>query len=450
MKKNLQNKILQEENSVDGIPKKIRLEVRDSPVFNKLVVELNGTVSENKFHNHIEPHWRYIQAVKIFNDAISLFTEEKVQSFIKFVSQNCIVIMLSTHSFADAFRLFSIVNDRGKQLRRIDILKAQNLTPEFIHSDSARSTLASRWQQYENDLGSDQFESVFYLARLIYVKEKPQADLLSEFEDRIFGAKLQRGQPFFDAVFKFSDLYERIFIDRDIADIEGQQNYRFKNLIYIMSSEFQASEWQACLLYFASRFGSENILSLLYKIEKVYLEQWFQGTRKDERFNKYAEILTVIQAASNSAEVIDKIKYDSESITNGIKVPNLYGVGYRKYVLLRLELLASEQDQIRYFDAKSIEHVLPQQPEKDGEWLKLHSADELQSYVNSLGNLVLISKAKNSSASNRGFKEKKDKYFSPRVSDYPRSNEILKVDVWTREVIEERTSDAAKVFLNDL
>lgn len=450
IKSNLQKKIMQEENFVDGIPQKIRLEVRDSSIFNDLVVVQDGTSIDHAVSKLSEPHWRYIQAASIFRGALESFTQEKLQNFIQFVSQKCILIKLSTYSFADAFRLFSIVNDRGKQLRRIDILKAQNLGPEYIQSDSVRAQLAHRWQQYENELGSDRFESVFFLARLIYVKEKPQGDLLKEFEERIFVKNLQKGQQFFEVMFRYADLYEQIFIDRDIADVDDQKNYKFRNLIQIMISEYQASEWQACLLYYVQKFGKKDILTFLYRLEKIYLEQWVQGTRKDERFKKYADILTVIQAASNSGEVIPKIVYDAEIIRNGVKDSNLYNLGYKKYVLLRLELLCSEQDQIRFFEAKSIEHVLPQNPSQDSEWLNQHDKEDMKNYVNSLGNLVLISKSKNSSASNKEFSDKKKTYLSPRVSDYPRSNQILGYNEWSKKDITERTNEAANIFLDDL
>ena len=69
--------------------------------------------------------------------------------------------------------------------------------------------------------------------------------------------------------------------------------------------------------------------------------------------------------------------------------------------------------------------------------------------VNSLGNLVLLSKSKNSSASNHDFVTKKDKYLKDRVSDYPRSVKITTEASWSIEKIRAATVDlASKLIVN--
>lgn len=99
--------------------------------------------------------------------------------------------------------------------------------------------------------------------------------------------------------------------------------------------------------------------------------------------------------------------------------------------------------------ARSIEHVFPQDPEEGGEWHKMASAAERQGFVHKIGNLVLLSKSKNSSASNREFPEKKSTYLANRISDYPRSVQVLQYDNWTPQVIEERSAEAVALILKD-
>src|SRR6185369_12390387 len=118
-----------------------------------------------------------------------------------------------------------------------------------------------------------------------------------------------------------------------------------------------------------------------------------------------------------------------------------------KYVLLRLELVSSELDRVHQFTGRSIEHVFPQNPSEGGEWVKQEGADDLIGFVHSVGNLVLLSRGKNASASNLDFAAKKEKYLKKRVSDYPRSIEVLGYDNWDRKVIEKRTKEAGKKIL---
>lgn len=128
----------------------------------------------------------------------------------------------------------------------------------------------------------------------------------------------------------------------------------------------------------------------------------------------------------------------------------MYGKAYAKYVLLRLELVSSEIDRVHQFSARSIEHVFPQNPADDSDWVDKEGADDLISFVHSVGNLVLLSRGKNSSASNLEFDAKKEKYLKKRVSDYPRSIEVLGYDDWDKDIVDERTDEAGKKILEPI
>jgi len=449
-KTGIQDKILQRKNVVDGIPEKVRLEVKDREIFAEAVVTAGGTEKERREKDLPEPQWRYVQALNTFKDRLKGLNEKETREVITFLNQKCVVIYLATSTFDDAFRLFTIVNDRGKQLRRIDVLKSINIAPDVVTKKSVRDRIAQRWEELEKDVGEAIFESVFHLIRLILLKDKPQGDLLKEFQDRIFAkGTLTKGEPFVDLVFEYVELYKKVFEDRDIVPTDNAEHTKYKALIHIMDSEFRASEWRACLLFFAKKFNGESVYDFCLKIEKVYLQQWFGGVRKDERYSDYAKILGLIETSKKPQDVISSIKYDEDIIRTAIGRKNLYGAGYCKYVLLRLELITSEHDVIKEFNAKSIEHVLPQNPETTGYWADHHDLAKVPDSVNSVGNLVLMSKGKNSSARNYDFATKKERYLKKRVSDYPRSIQVLGYADWERDTIEQRTEEAKAEFLEN-
>jgi uncharacterized protein with ParB-like and HNH nuclease domain len=452
----LQDKILQKRNKADGIPEKVRLRVRDWQRFGEIVVQEGGTAAEHSIDGLSSQELRYLQAVASFREKLNGIPPKDLEQMIEFVSQKCVVVYFSSSSFDDAFRLFSIVNDRGKQLRRIDILKAANIAPGIITTDSSRSALASQWESLEKELGESTFESIFHLLRLILLKDKPQADLLKEFEKRVFGkvkvdgSFLGKGERFFSLAFKYAELYKRIFIDRDIIPEKSPESLKYKALIHIMDAEFAASEWRACLLAYASRFDNKGFYKFCLAIEKVYLQQWVQSVRKDERFSEYAKVLSLIELAKAPMSVTSGVNYDPAPIKAAVGSSNFYNLGFSKYLLLRLELLASEHDCLKQFDAKSVEHVLPVGPDKTGYWADHHDLTRIKEYVDSIGNLVLLSKSKNSSASNYAFERKKEKYLKTKVSDYPRSIQVLKYKDWDRPAIEQRTKEAQQLILDDI
>ncbi|MHA6670138.1 HNH endonuclease family protein [Homoserinimonas sp. A447] len=72
---------------------------------------------------------------------------------------------------------------------------------------------------------------------------------------------------------------------------------------------------------------------------------------------------------------------------------------------------------------------------------------EIEELVHTVGNLVLLSKGKNSSAANKEFANKKSTYLQPRVSDYPRSLETLGYESWTPNTVRESTKFAHRASL---
>ena len=74
----------------------------------------------------------------------------------------------------------------------------------------------------------------------------------------------------------------------------------------------------------------------------------------------------------------------------------------------------------------TIEHVLPQNPAPNSAWTRWYpSSEERHRYVHQLGNLVLLSQRKNSSAQNYEFDLKKEKYFKRGVTNYALTIQVL-------------------------
>lgn len=450
-KASIQEKIIQKENIVDGIPEKIRIEVKDREIFNELIIPENGTKTPKDEDNLPEPQWRYVTAIKIFTEKLKNFSQEALKDFTKFLSQKCILIYLSTNTFEDAFRLFIIVNDRGKQLRRIDILKANNISPTVIISDAVRNSLSQKWEDWEKNLGGETFEQIIFLLRFMLIGEKPQSDLLIEFEERIFKKGIvSKGEKFIDLVCEYASMYNDIFEDFTYFDANPLK-VRIVGLLYIMNNEFKSNEWKAVLLLYLKKFKQKNIDTFLYKLEMKYLEGWLSGTSKDVRIVGFGNIIKAINAAKKPNEVIDSesLKFDIQKLKDELS-DDIYTKQHCKYILSRLELLSSENDIEKKIKAKSIEHVLPQNPKEDSQWLKDFDDDERKYWLNKIANLVLLSKSKNSSARNYDFDEKKDRYLKAKVSDYPRSIQVLGFTKWTPTELQKRQDELMQNVLDNI
>lgn len=97
-------------------------------------------------------------------------------------------------------------------------------------------------------------------------------------------------------------------------------------------------------------------------------------------------------------------------------------------------------------DVISIEHVLPQNPDVNSSWVRLFNEEERKELTNSIGNLLLLTRKKNSSARNYDFELKKSKYFFVNgVSPFPLTTTVMNFTEWTPDVIRMRTKEMSEI-----
>lgn len=110
------------------------------------------------------------------------------------------------------------------------------------------------------------------------------------------------------------------------------------------------------------------------------------------------------------------------------------------YILLRVDDALAAADEPSYnYSAITIEHILPQNSKPNSTWIKWFPQEAVRKeYTHCMGNLLLLSRPKNSEAQNYDFTEKKRKYFFSEkgASTFALTTQVLQEEEWTPEVIE--------------
>jgi len=449
-----QSKIYQRQNLADGIPEKVRLEVKEKKFFKRYIQSENGT-SKNEIdvvNTQNDSQLNLLNAIKIFKDKLLELSQHQINSLIEHISQRCVVMYVSTQNFDDAFRLFTIINDRGLQLRRIDILKANNLEPGVITNTEDRVWFAKIWEDMENDLGSNNFEKLISFIRTIEIKEKAKDDILKEYNKLIFEKnKILRGKDFIEYLSEYKDIYQTIILDKDIYQKDDEykiNSISYINLLNIMDYFLPSNDWIPPILYFYRRFGKQNLLDFVRKLENKFVADWILGATATKRVVNMNAILRKIEGCSNIDELLgsEVLGFNKDDYKDRI-LQDIYEKDYIKYILLKLEYIESEQNVERRYGTLSVEHVLPQRPNLNSNWVKDFNDEERILWTNKLSNLVLLSKRKNSSASNLDFTVKKDKYIKGRITDLARSQKVLSYSEWTPTVLEIRQKEIIEQLL---
>ncbi|MCD6418365.1 DUF262 domain-containing protein, partial [bacterium] len=176
-------------------------------------------------------------------ETIEKFFENKnnIEDFAKLLLNKVVFIYVATEDREDAFRLFTILNNRGTPLTNADILKAINIGEiEKSGNKKLAEEYAKKWEDIQNELGDD-FDRFLGFIRTILVKEKARKSLLEEFEEKIYKeGKLPKGRETIDLLNKYYEIQTKIIdfspSDKPLSSHSDEKNNAYKNLITVMKT----------------------------------------------------------------------------------------------------------------------------------------------------------------------------------------------------------------------
>lgn len=440
----------------------IRSDVRD--FVNEHIKPLHGTCDSALLKDKMQAKDVNISIRNMANAMLVAheFLEENKSEIIGYLSyflNKVLMIYVATEELQDAFQLFTVLNNRGVKLSSSDILKAENLK-ELSATD--RTSWATRWEEMETYFGED-FDKFLSHIRTILVKKKQTTTLLKEFDEFVYSNQeydrtqkkyvprtpiLRRGRDTFELLYSYYHTYQEVF-DTDHSMVTG--DYEITNYLKLMETGFGADYWIAPVLDYYRKYRRRGFVAFLKALDRKLSADWITAATPTVRMENVNAILREIEASQDSAALLQSKtftinKSDFERVING----DIYGRSFAKYLLLKLDLIyrGSSTPMIPQAIA-SIEHILPRNPSADSQWVKDFSAAEREEWTNKLGNLVLISRRKNTSQGNRDYVEKKEKYFEKNIEMFPNSIRIYQnYPEWKLSDLKKNHSDVVTELLN--
>lgn len=365
-----------------------------------------------------------------------------------FIIQHCYLVLVSTSDQASAYRIFSVLNDRGLDLSPTDILKAQIIGG--IEGESTAS-YTKIWEDEEDDLGRDGFRDLFTHIRMIHLKNKMRRALQDEFWEGVLqvknGEQLESAEAksFIDKILKpYSDMYEEISTSSFQRQADSDNEKINRCLRYL--NQLDNFDWIPPVLEFFIR--NENspgaLVQFIRDIERLAYGMFIRRANINERINRYADILRVTQNGEElfENESILQLRTEEKAAILQALEGNVYSqLRVRRILLLRLNSLLTEGGVTPEYPIITIEHVLPQNPHKCSQWVEWFPDDQIRElWTHRLANLVLLSRRRNSAANNREFNDKKVTYFLAKdgVSPFSLTTQVVAEEKWTPKVLERR------------
>lgn len=426
----------------------------DADFFRSFIQEPDGIVRLVASTDKLEDSRRRYRenATLLLQKAEALPPAER-EALWRFLANDCSLVIISTPDLEAAYRIFSVLNNRGLDLAPIDILKAAVLgSIRIIEGDARSRAYAKEWSNIESSLGREGFGELFVHIRTIYAKQKQRATLVKEFQDHV--TEFKTPVALVDKVIRpYADVWgfmrEANFESIELA--ESINDY----LSWLNRVDFK--DWVPPALVYFKRFrqSPKLLVSFFKALERLTYFLLVIKAGINERIEVYADLTKEIEpdafdgdiAALKTMALTDKQKLSFLEALNGDIYRRLPRA--RMALMLRLESLVSDGSKKQSFDHLSLEHVLPQTPPSESEWIKwFPDEDDRDAWTHRLANLVPLHIRKNPAASNYDFSTKRNVYFNGRgtASPFVLTQEVRSENLWTPEILNDRQRRLVKVL----
>lgn len=433
--------VLEQGDPLVGTQDRCRLELRERdhaffetnflrhPTFGQLPGLLAGKLSDPQ--KHLAEN-----AQAILTDLTALDPARR-DSLAAFLLQHTYLVVVSTASLESAFRIFSVLNDRGLDLTAADILKSEIIgrIPQ-----GTQDAYVKKWEDAEEELGTQRFAELFSHIRMIHDRKKLRTTVLEGFRASV--PTTNPGAFIDNELLPLADAMQVILqTDFECADpaIEKQANQSLRWLLRIGDQD-----WVPVALRLLTRYADNPavIVAKLAELERLAAILWLNRFDINNRIERYGKALEEIANDSSKSAVLPSLLTSAEEKHNAATaiagdIYNLSPAPKRTFVLLRLDAALSSGEATYDFDTITVEHILPQTPDTNSEWLEWWPDPTIREQsVNQLGNLALLNRRQNSAALNWDFAKKKEKYYQRKTggSPFQITSRVLKEDKWTPDV----------------
>lgn len=368
----------------------------ETSVINKIDFQASkAKIEENRF---LQTAFYFKNLIEESQNSKSYYYIDDLSGFIKYIFEQTTLIRVVCYDESFAIKLFTVLNDRGLDLASSDIIKAYLLQKL---SEDKRSSFVEVWKRVETicKQAGESLQMVLSLY-LYYLKSgNPKKNLHEELK-----LELKSKEPI-----------ETILFIEEFAKNLSEINYDYQDkdiskLRYLPQSIY----WKTILLA-----AKQVNYSFYHELKNLLVRYYYQSWIADGTSNRIKQtsfnILRMVKEGRSILDVKKEIMGNLNIYENyllSLDRNNIYSFKWHKPLLLAIEYY--QQDDYQFIEINKdlhTEHILPKEwKNNDLNWKDVFSDDDARKYLNSLGNLTLLSGPKNIRASNRDYLNKKEIY----------------------------------------
>lgn len=318
-----------------------------------------------------------------------------------FLAEKCHVVVTLSCDIERAHRVFTVLNERGKPLRRNDIVKVELLGG--LSADDS-DYVRRNWEAAEQQLG-DEFETFFSHLKAMHGRRR--TSVVTGMRSLI--AEGGGPRPFIDnLLIPYARAFARMQSCRTAPASQGDE--LSLHLFYL--GRLRGHEWYPAALAALKFYEDEpdTALRLIRGIDRLAHISRILCHGSGRRATRFAHVVQAILSGEAKDETAEVFAFGREEIRNAkFHLRNLHRRNPPACKLLLMRINDRISGEVSLLDPKglSVEHVLPNRPSASSNWREVFPDPEVrEAATQCLGNYTLIPDQLNDRLRNRDFVEK--------------------------------------------
>lgn len=360
----------------------------------------------------------------------------------------CLMVQVSVPNRDMGYRVFRILNDRGKAPNAHDIIK----TDIFERADlslAEADRYSARWAEYEAQIGGSAFDDLLRQIRMLYDRSS-KGDLIASLRKTVIPKISAR---------KFLDetlpAHVQAFGEITTGHVEfGPASSNIADYINRMRA-LDHTGWRAPALKFLvnRRHDTENAEEFFRQLERLAYTLALitpKAEQRNKRYRRVAEGVDNISTLFSRSGPLHIAREDVRKLHERLQ-GRFATFGQRRAMALRMNAALEGGSTLPPEADATVEHVLPRNPDKYSHWHRVWpDPAKRRELCDTLGNFILLPHSDNQLADRLDYHSKKKVYFNGSGGAmFALTRDLEDHETWTADIVRQRTARLAEILLSD-
>ncbi|MFS0667993.1 DUF262 domain-containing HNH endonuclease family protein [Peribacillus frigoritolerans] len=379
-------------------------------------------------------------------------SSQLIKNILKNILEKVVLILIETSDENVAIKMFDTLNSTGQQLADFYILK--NYLVQVLDEDIVKSI----WEDIEsntNGINKNKF-LVSYVS--CFNGKTAEKNIFNKIKDLKSLDDKNEAYNLLEELSKASKTFLHLSSPNLRTDGTNIEKYKFQDRVRALNT-LKAIQYKPVIVAMdLVNMGLNDINAVLESIITLQLRNIFIGQEPgntleqfypnlarsiyEEKIQGIGSILTSIHSQMISDTVLeDKVSTKLINTNNDKSI-----IKYVLRTIYNFEHQIRNQNELLInpdTNLITLEHILPENPEINSIWTTNFNDEDREKYTYLIGNLTLLLRGPNASASNNEFEFKVKEYAASLINQ---NQQIATLPVWEKQQVEKRTSTLFNTF----